>query len=67
MKKGTPQYLKIENGTPEIVISKRRGRTAFNYFLFLSSGEWKYLWYFHCHGGQKFVIEKDYTYSPRTR
>ncbi|MBI5453238.1 MAG: hypothetical protein HY956_01270 [Deltaproteobacteria bacterium] len=71
------QYMsalcKIENGTPEIVVSKRYGRTvrltkvggieAFNYFLY--SGEGKDPWYFACHGDQKFVIEKDYTYSPK--
>lgn len=71
------QYMsalcKIENGTPEMVVSKRYGRTvrltkvggieAFNYFL--SSGEGKDPWYFACHGDQRFVIEKDYTYSPK--
>ncbi|MBI2413818.1 MAG: hypothetical protein HYV24_11495 [Deltaproteobacteria bacterium] len=71
------QYMsalcKIDNGTPEIVVSKRYGRTvrltkvggieAFNYFL--SSGDGKDPWFFACHGDQKFVIEKDYTYSPK--
>lgn len=71
------QYMsalcKMDNGTPEIVVSKRYGRTvrltkvgsieAFNYFL--SSGDGKDPWYFACHGDQRFVIEKDYTYSPK--
>jgi len=70
------QYMyalcKKENGTPSVIVSKRFGKVArytevsaqeaFSHLL--ASGEGKDPWFFACEGENRFIVEKDYQYSP---
>ncbi|MBZ0221288.1 MAG: hypothetical protein K8I01_12760 [Candidatus Methylomirabilis sp.] len=63
---------KDEGGKPLAVVSKRFGRTVRLIEVtpdeaaehIASSGKGKYPWYFACEGDPRFIIEKDYQYSP---
>lgn len=70
------QYMyalcKKENGTASVIVSKRFGKVArytevsaeeaFSHLL--TSGEGKDPWFFACEGENRFIVEKDYQYSP---
>lgn len=70
------QYMyalcKKENGTASVIVSKRFGKVArytevsaeeaFSHLL--TAGEGKDPWFFACEGENRFIVEKDYQYSP---
>ncbi|MBI5492297.1 MAG: hypothetical protein HY893_05120 [Deltaproteobacteria bacterium] len=63
---------KKNNGSPEIVITKRYGKylrlthvsTAEGSSYIISNGKEKDPWFFACNGSRRFVVEKDYQYKP---
>lgn len=63
---------KKNNGSPEIVITKRYGKylrlthvnTVEGSSYIISSGKDKDPWFFACNGSRRFLVEKDYQYKP---
>ncbi len=63
---------KKNNGSPEIVITKRYGKylrlthvsTAEGSSYIISNARDKDPWFFACNGSRRFVVEKDYQYKP---